>query len=178
MHVSVPFLTLFPLLTTAHFIMHYPASRNGLTDDTEPTPPCGGYPVSSSRTNVSLPAFPIALEMEHDEVVIQILLSLSDNPTSEDDFNITLERTFQEEGLGMFCLPQVTVPEGAGVKSGMRGTVQVVTDGEGGGGLYVVSIPLPRACFFLSRLVEARCVSNDLGKNEANVEAVWRRPLH
>jgi hypothetical protein len=129
---------LLPLLTTAHFVMHYPTSRNGDDDEIEVNSPCSGKPVSDNRTTVSLPTFPIALEMGHEETVIQILLSLSDNPT-EDDFNITLERTFQQDGLGEFCLPNVRVPESANVKAGDKATVQVVTDGEGGGGLYVVS---------------------------------------
>ena len=130
------FLSLLPLLTTAHFVMHYPTSRNGADDEIEVNSPCSGKPVSSNRTTVSLPAFPVALEMGHDESVIQMFLSLSSDPT-EADFNITLERTFSQTGLGEFCLPMVKVP--AGVKAGQNATLQVVTDGEGGGGLYVVS---------------------------------------
>lgn len=119
--------------------MNFPTSRNGQDDEVEVKSPCAGYPVSSKRTTVSLPAFPLALEMGHDETVIQVLLSLSSDPT-EDDFNITLERTFSQTGLGDFCLPMVTVPDS--VKAGANGTVQVITDGEGGGGLYVVRIPV------------------------------------
>lgn len=145
-------LPLLPLLTTAHFILHYPASRNGDVDEIEVNSPCSGKPVSSNRTVVSLPAFPVALEMGHDETVIEIFLSLSSDPT-EADFNITLERTFQQEGLGEFCLPMVRVP--AGIKAGQNATVQVVTDGEGGGGLYAVSHALRWWCW--RRFRTGRC---------------------
>lgn len=143
----IPTLLTLPLLTTAHFILTYPPSRNGANDDVEQTSPCSGLPVSSNRTSIPLSSFPIALEMGHTESVIQILLSLSEDPKSEADFNITLERTFAETGLGAFCLPGVKVPEGVEVGDGMRGTVQVVTDGEGGGGLYAVSFSSPNFLF-------------------------------
>ncbi|ETN40010.1 uncharacterized protein HMPREF1541_04285 [Cyphellophora europaea CBS 101466] len=140
MHLPNTLLTtlLLPLLTTAHFVMHYPTSRNGDDDEIEVKSPCSGLGLSSNRTTVSLPSFPIALEMGHDETVIQVLLSLSDDPSSEADFNVTLERTFQQDGLGAFCLPEVRVPESAGLRDGANATLQVVTDAEGGGGLYVL----------------------------------------
>lgn len=139
-------LLTLPLLTTAHFTLRFPTQRGAADTESSEIAPCGGLPVSSTRTSVSLTSFPLALEMGHDESVVQVLLSLSSNPESEDAFNVTLERTFGQTGLGDFCLPDVMVPEG--VKEGDIGTVQVVTDGEGGGGLYAVCISL--VSFFLS----------------------------
>jgi hypothetical protein len=133
---------LLPALATAHFVLVYPPSRNGQDDEIEVNSPCSGKPVSDNRTTIGSTSFPLALEMGHDESVIQVSLSLNNDP-SEADFNITLVQTFGEEGLGEFCLPMVTIPKSAGVKEGMNGTIQVVTDGEGGGGLYAVSYSIP-----------------------------------
>ena len=145
MYIPLAALALLPL-ASAHFVLVYPSSRNGQDDSVESTSPCGNLLVSSNRTSVSSTSFPLALEMGHDESVIQVLLSLSSNPTSEGDFNITLEQTFGQTGLGEFCLPMVMIPESAGVKDGANGTIQVITDGEGGGGLYAVSHPPCLSC--------------------------------
>lgn len=124
-----------PLLATAHFHILYPTPRSDV-DDTEPTFPCGGFPVSKNRTLVSNSVIPVALEMGHDRTVIQMLLALGNDPG--DNFNITLEQTFQQQGEGDFCLPTVKIPTDLNITDGTNGTLQVVTDGEGGGGLYVV----------------------------------------
>ena len=116
--------------------MLYPAPRSD-EDETEDTGPCGGFPVSDKRTPVSMTSFPVALEMGHDRNVVQMLLGLGNDPGN--NFNITLEKTFQQQGEGDFCLPNVQVPTGLNVVDGTNGTLQVVTDGEGGGGLYIVS---------------------------------------
>jgi hypothetical protein len=125
-------------LTSAHFTLNYPPSRDSSAESGVDAP-CGGKS-QGERTPVPLNSdrsVPIALEMGHDESVIQILMSLAENP-DEDQFNITLERTFSQTGLGDFCLPAVVVP--SEVKVGDNATVQVVTDGEGGGGLYAVRL--------------------------------------
>jgi hypothetical protein len=93
--------------------------------------------VTVNRTSVPMTNFPVALEMGHDRSVIQMLLSLGNNPG--DNFNITLERTFQQQGEGYFCLPDVQIPSNLNIVDGTNATLQVVTDGEGGGGLYIVS---------------------------------------
>ncbi|KIW47437.1 uncharacterized protein PV06_00134 [Exophiala oligosperma] len=142
-----------PLLATAHFHMLYPTPRSNV-EDTEPTFPCGGHPVSENRTLVSESVIPVALQMGHDRTVIQMLLALGNNPG--DNFNITLEQTFQQQGEGDFCLPTVKIPADSNITDGTNGTLQVITDNEGGGGLYIcadltfTSAPtvqsLPSAC--------------------------------
>ena len=145
-----------PLLVSAHFQMLYPAPRSDV-DETEGTFPCGGFPVSENRTQVSTTAFPLALEMGHDRSVVQVLLALGNDPG--DAFSITLEQTFQQQGEGSFCLPAVQLPSDLNITDGTNGTIQVITDGEGGGGLYVVrsyptsqfslasqSLSLPQPC--------------------------------
>jgi hypothetical protein len=123
-------------VASAHFQMLYPSPRT-TDDETEPTGPCGGQKVSNNRTTISTNDFPVALQMGHDQTVIQMLLALGNDPG--DNFNITLEKTFQQQGEGNFCLPHVMIPAGVTIADGSNGTLQVVTDGEGGGGLYVVS---------------------------------------
>jgi len=92
--------------------------------------------VSDNRTTVSTSGFPIALEMGHDRSVVQMLLALGTDP--QDNFNITLERSFQQTGEGAFCLPSVSIPASLNITDGQNATLQVITDGEDGGGLYVV----------------------------------------
>ncbi len=129
-------LLALPLLTSAHFHMLFPTPRSD-EDETEGTGPCGGFPVSSERTAVSMTSFPVALEMGHDRSVVQMLLALGNDPGN--NFNVVLEQTFQQQGEGDFCLPNVQVPTGLNIADGTNGTLQVITDGEGGGGLYIVS---------------------------------------
>ena len=129
-----------PLLISGHFHVVYPEGRNPNEDDTEPNSPCGGYKQSSNRTQVSFPSFPVALELEHDRSVIQMNLALGDDPTAGANFNIALERSFQQQGEGTFCLPDVIIPSDVNITNGQNATLQVITDGEAGGGLYVVSL--------------------------------------
>jgi hypothetical protein len=123
------------MLATAHFHMLFPAPRSDV-DETEGQGPCGGFPVSDTRTSVGLTSFPVALQMGHDRSVVQMLLALGNDPGN--NFNITLEQTFQQQGEGDFCLPDVPVPQDLNIVDGTNGTLQVITDGEGGGGLYIV----------------------------------------
>lgn len=126
-------------ITTAHFLLDWPPSRP-FDEDTLGTFPCGGQSAPSpNRTAISLTSLPIALTMGHDRTVIQILLGLGN--TVGDSFNIVLEPTFAQVGLGSFCLPDVPLPADLKITEGMNATVQVVTDGEGGGGLYNVRFP-------------------------------------
>lgn len=132
-------LTALLPLTSAHFLLDYPIVR-GFDEDILGTFPCGGESaISPNRTSVSTTSLPIALTMGHDRTVIQVLLGLGNDVG--DAFNIVLEPTFAQVGLGNFCLPHVLIPANLNITEGMNATVQVVTDGEGGGGLYNVRLP-------------------------------------
>ena len=146
-HLILGLLSL-PLIVSAHFHMLYPSPRSD-EDDSEATFPCGGFALSKNRTQLSTVAFPLALEMGHDRSVIQVLLAVGNDPG--DNFNIVLEPTFQQQGEGPFCLPTVRLPASLNLTAGTNGTIQVVTDGEGGGGLYVVSISLTLAATLLTK---------------------------
>lgn len=139
-------LSLAPLLTitTAHFLLDYPIVR-GFDESILGTFPCGGQSkISPNRTTVSSTSIPIALTMGHDQTVIQVLLGLGNDVG--DNFNIVLEPTFAQVGLGKFCLPHVPIPSSLNITDGMNATVQVVTDGDSGGGLYNVRLPSHISC--------------------------------
>ena len=71
-----------------------------------------------------------------------MLLSLKEDPTSDDDFNIVLAPLFVQFGFGTFCWPFLRVPNGtAGVKDGAKATIQVRQGGHDSGWLYVVRFP-------------------------------------
>lgn len=127
---------LLPLLVSAHFQVLYPPPRSNEVES-EAAFPCGGIPVLGNRTLVSTSTITVALEMGHDRSIVQMLLALGNAPG--DTFNITLG-TFQQQGEGSFCLPSMHIPPETGVADGMNGTLQVVTNGEAGGGLYMVRI--------------------------------------
>ncbi|KAI9787889.1 MAG: hypothetical protein M1816_007375 [Peltula sp. TS41687] len=142
-------LLLVPL-ASAHFHFDYPTSRGSDTTN-QRTFPCGGYGVSSNRTEWPVAGGPIHLTLGHDRSKVQVLLALGTDPGEH--FNITLLPTIQEEGPGKFCLPTVHVPAGSGVMDGMDATIQVITDTESGAGLYNcaditfrTSAPQPSAC--------------------------------
>jgi hypothetical protein len=133
------FLTLLlPLLslnapTLAHINLKWPPAR-GFNEDTLTQRPCGGQnKVSATRTEVSPSGFPLHLLMGHDESAVTVLLGLGNNPGS--NFNITLVRTFREEGLGDFCLNMIEVSSVGGLTAstldGQNATLQVVTNGDG-----------------------------------------------
>lgn len=129
-------LSLLPLTTLAHFELDSPASRPFLEDSSDQFP-CGGQNTpSSTRTQWSLTGGPIQLTMGHDESAVQVLLGLGNDPGV--NFNIILQPTIQERGIGQFCLSNVAVPDGVATE-GMNATIQVVTNGDPSGGLYNVS---------------------------------------
>ncbi|EHY57377.1 hypothetical protein ABEF92_006991 [Exophiala dermatitidis] len=173
---SLVALLSLPLLVSAHFHILYPTPRSD-EDESEGKFPCGGFAISDNRTVVSSSAFPVALEMGHDRAVVQMLLALGNDPG--DHFNITLEQTLQEQGEGSFCLPSVQIPADLNITDGTNGTLQVITNAEGGGGLYVcadltfTSSPtiqsLPSACSNGTG-VTAYPLSSKINANESNAD--------
>jgi hypothetical protein len=137
-------LHLSPLLpiAAAHFTLDWPPSR-GFDEDKMPTFPCGGYDTpSSNRTSIALKAgvLPVDITFHHSETAVSYLLALGSSPG--DNFNITLEPTLGAHGLGEFCLPNIPLDSkslGVSLHDGLNATLQVVTDGDNGGGLYAVS---------------------------------------
>ncbi|KAL2368664.1 expression library immunization antigen 1 [Blastomyces gilchristii SLH14081] len=135
---SLLHLTYLLTLASAHFELIKPESR-GTEYDKLTEYPCGGLPVSSKRTRVSLmdPELNVALKMGHDHSAVQVLLAIGPDPGT--NFNVTLVPTFMEIGLGDFCLQDVKLTEeklGTQLTEGLEATLQVVTNGDPNGGLY------------------------------------------
>lgn len=143
--MHLPLLTLAALapLVAAHFKLDYPKSR-GVDEDKMTQFPCGGMSASSSRTKVSLSkdgsaSLPVAISLGHAQTAVEVVLALGNDPG--ENFNVTLEPTFRVEGLGSFCLPDITFDQkklGVNLTDGMNATVQVQSNGDPTGGLYSV----------------------------------------
>ncbi|KAF2131057.1 hypothetical protein P153DRAFT_365664 [Dothidotthia symphoricarpi CBS 119687] len=126
-------LSLLPL-ALAHFTLEWPEAR-GFSDDTSTTFPCGGFnTVSSNRTNFPTSGGPIQLDMEHTQTNLAVYLALGDNPGG--NFNTILLPQLSQQGLGDFCMGMVNIPANLNVSAGTLATIQVVSNGDGGGGLY------------------------------------------
>ncbi|PNS14875.1 hypothetical protein CAC42_2104 [Sphaceloma murrayae] len=124
-------------LVAAHWELVYPAQRAEGNEDTMPQFPCGGVnAVSSNRTLFPINGAPIQMNMGHTEYNVQVLMALGNDPGSA--FNYVLVPTFTEEGPDNFCIGAgaITFPEGLNVTDGTNATIQVVTNGDSGGGLY------------------------------------------
>jgi len=127
-------LAAFTTLASAHFNLNYPAAR-GFDEDKLGTFPCGSFDTpSSNRTLWPLSGGEIALTMGHIDANVEVLIGFGDDVGSA--FNTVLRPTFQEQGLGSFCMTGFTLPDGTNVTEGMNATIQVQTNGDPDGGLY------------------------------------------
>ena len=91
--------------------------------------------------------------MGHVKSAVQVYLGLGNDVGS--NFNVTLVPIFQEQGLGEFCMSDVTMPSNLNIVDGQNATIQVVTNGDPTGGLYNVhplsgSVPLNRSRLTIS----------------------------
>ncbi|KNG86580.1 hypothetical protein ANOM_003838 [Aspergillus nomiae NRRL 13137] len=177
MKLSILSLASLAPLVSAHFKLNYPTSR-GFDEDKMSQFPCSGLSQSSERTKVSLSAgdLPVALTLGHAQTAVEVLLALGNDPGT--NFNITLHPTFRVEGLGSFCLPNVTFDESVvGVKltEGMNATLQVQSNGDPSGGLYAcadiqfteVDYSAPSSCSNNTG-VKATSFTGDAAKRNAN----------
>ncbi|CAD6502739.1 BgTH12-05329 [Blumeria graminis f. sp. triticale] len=122
------------MLAAAHFTLEYPESR-GFDEDTLDKFPCGGQnDISEIRTPYPLSNGVIALKMGHIKSRVQVTIALDSDPTTA--FNTVLRPTFQETGLGKFCMTGISIPTSLNVQEGMNATIQVLTSGDDDGGLY------------------------------------------
>lgn len=127
-------------LTSAHFRITYPADR-GESEGDESKDPCGGASVSSERTPWPISGGRVSFEAGHDEAETHVLLYVGENPTKNDDFNITLAPAFNQIGLGNFCWEKVGVPKGAAeIKNGTKATIQMRQYGDEKTWLYNVCV--------------------------------------
>lgn len=119
---------------SAHFNLNFPAAR-GFNEHKLGTFPCGSMDtVSKTRTPWPLNNGEIALTMGHSDAQVQVLIGMGNNPGSA--FNTVIKPTFKERGLGAFCIEGIIIPGSLKVVDGLNATLQVITNGEDGGGLY------------------------------------------
>lgn len=130
-------LGLLPI-ASAHFALNFPAAR-GDDDTNQATFPCGGYPDVAERTPVSLSSIPLSMELGHTENYVSVFLAIGNEPG--ESFNVTLWPTVLEQGPGDFCWQSIPIPENLTIEEGTNATVQVITNGHDGSGLYNVSLP-------------------------------------
>ena len=123
--------TLFLSLTSAHFLMVYPASR-GFDDAKIATFPCGGFDtVSTNRTLFPLSGGEISLEMADTSSNIEALIGPGNNVGN--GFSQVIRQTFAQTGEGNFCMTGFSLPTNL---NGMNATIQVVTSSDDSAGLY------------------------------------------
>jgi hypothetical protein len=65
-------------------------------------------------------------------------MAIGEDPGS--NFSIVLRQQAEREGLGDYCLGQVSIPSGLNISAGTKATIQVVSNGDPHGGLYQVSV--------------------------------------
>lgn len=102
--ISSTLLLLLLPLVSSHFTLKSPIPR-GFDEDKLGNFPCGGQDTVGDRTPWPIKGGPIQLNMEHDEANVQVLLGLGNDVGNH--FNIVLQPTVSERGLGDFCLGDV-----------------------------------------------------------------------
>ncbi|WYZ44464.1 hypothetical protein EsH8_VII_000900 [Colletotrichum jinshuiense] len=128
-------------LASAHFGLSYPEWRadtltaTNVTGYSQWTYPCAGVPYGSGNTtDWPLDGGSIKLDLHHDWTYVFINLGIESggNVTTH---NITLTPQFwNATGSGTLCVEKLALPTPA--KDGQKGSIQVVTVGESGAGLY------------------------------------------
>ena len=112
---------------TAHFLLQYPLSL-GFNDMDEVIAPCGGFDIPASGVSNDLPVdgFPLQLYTMHPQSDFAIRFTTR----RQEPFNWTnLQPVLSQQGLGAFCLPQVSAPS---EWEGQDGVLQVIQHGPDG----------------------------------------------
>jgi len=92
-----------------------------------------------NRTEWPLTGGSVVLDLHHPWTYVFINLGLGANVSN---FNYTLTPQFwNATGNGTLCVPGLKLPSGLTVQDGTQASIQVVTVGDSGSGLYNVSLP-------------------------------------
>jgi len=124
--------------TQAHYSLEYPEWRADSFEDpyNQALGPCAGINSTSNTTRTEWPldGGSVVLELHHPWDYIFVNLGLGSPVTS---FNISLTPNFfNNTGNGTLCLPKIGVPASLNVQDGDKASIQVVTVGVRGTGLY------------------------------------------
>ncbi|KAK1958518.1 hypothetical protein LY78DRAFT_591926 [Colletotrichum sublineola] len=128
-------------LASAHFGLTYPTWRaDTLSEENEKiysqwTYPCAGVPYGQGNvTDWPLDGGSVVLDLHHDWTYLFINLGLEANGNIT-TFNVTLTpELWNTTGSGTLCIDKLPLP--APAQNGQRGSLQVVTVGDSGSGLY------------------------------------------
>ncbi|EFQ25686.1 uncharacterized protein GLRG_00830 [Colletotrichum graminicola M1.001] len=128
-------------LASAHFGLVYPSWRaDTLSEVNEEiysqwTYPCAGVPYGQGNvTDWPLDGGSVTLDLHHDWTYVFINLGMEANGNIT-TYNITLTpELWNATGSGTLCIEKLPLPEPA--QNGQRGSLQVVTVGDSGSGLY------------------------------------------
>ncbi|GKT42995.1 uncharacterized protein ColSpa_03176 [Colletotrichum spaethianum] len=128
-------------LASAHFGLTYPSWRaDTLTESNDTTYsqwtyPCAGVPYGTGNvTDWPIDGGSVELDLHHEWTYIFINLGLEANGNVS-THNISLTPEFwNATGSGTLCVEKLSVP--TPLKDGQRGSLQVITVGESGAGLY------------------------------------------
>lgn len=133
---------------SAHFGLDYPVWRDNTLGTghnySQWTYPCAGVPAdipNGNRTDWPLKGGSVVLDLHHDWTYVFINLGLGANVSN---FNYTLTPEFwNATGKGTLCVPSLQLPTNLNVTDGTQASIQVITVGASGAGLYNVSYIVP-----------------------------------
>lgn len=133
---------------SAHFGLDYPVWRDNTLGTghnySQWTYPCAGVPAdipNGNRTDWPLKGGSVVLDLHHDWTYVFINLGLGANVSN---FNYTLTPEFwNATGKGTLCVPSLQLPANLNVTDGTQASIQVITVGASGAGLYNVSYLVP-----------------------------------
>ncbi|KAH7075508.1 hypothetical protein BKA63DRAFT_442432 [Paraphoma chrysanthemicola] len=150
-------LSLLPL-SLAHFTLDWPSSRTK-AENTAENFPCGGADTpQSQRTDFPINGGPLQLNMGHDQTNVAVYMAVGSNPGS--GFSVVLRPQFQVQGLGNFCIGQVSVPSGVNVSDGTQASIQVISNAHSGGGLYQCTDVTLRTATLSQSDYDSHCKNN------------------
>ncbi|KAF1917020.1 hypothetical protein BDU57DRAFT_475959 [Ampelomyces quisqualis] len=154
-------LSLLPV-SFAHFTLDWPKAR-GSAENTAGDFPCGGYAdVQQQRTDFPISGAPLQLNLGHEQTNIAVYMAVGDNPGS--GFSVVMRPQFQVQGLGDFCIGQISVPSGVNVSDGTKASIQVVSNAHANGGLYQCTDVTLRSASLSTSDYDSHC------KNGTNIE--------
>lgn len=133
---------------SAHYGLEYPVWRSNTLGTghnySQWTYPCAGVPAdlpNGNRTDWPLKGGSVKLDLHHDWTYVFINLGLGANVSN---FNYTLTPEFwNTTGKGTLCVPELLLPTNLKVADGDQASIQVITVGDSGAGLYNVSFLVP-----------------------------------
>lgn len=145
---------------SAHFGLEYPVWRSATLGTghnySQWTYPCAGVPAdlpNGNRTDWPLKGGSVKLDLHHDWTYVFINLGLGANVSN---FNYTLTPEFwNATGKGTLCVPELLLPTDLKVADGDQASIQVITVGDSGAGLYNVSFLVASSCAWCEQVADS-----------------------